>query len=60
LQIDRSGKKITVSKLNDGAVIKVDIPPAGVTYYEVDGRFYVQRYKRIFIKRRQNGSGEEK
>jgi hypothetical protein len=58
LQIDKNGKKSNVSKLNDGAAIKVDIPPTGSTYYVVDGNFYVQRYKRIFIRKRQGRSGD--
>jgi hypothetical protein len=58
IQVDKSGKRSNVMKLNDGAVIKVDNPPNDATYYIVDGGYYVQRYKRIFIRRRA-GNGEQ-
>jgi hypothetical protein len=41
-----------VTKLNDGPVIQVEKPPAGKTYYEVDGAFFVQMYARILIRRK--------
>jgi hypothetical protein len=50
VQVDKSGKKRT--KLNDGVAIKVDRPPTDQTYYVVDGEYYIQQYKRIFIRRR--------
>jgi len=50
LQIDKNGKKSSVTKLNDGAAIKVSTPPDDTTYYVVDNENYVQLYKRIFIK----------
>jgi mRNA deadenylase 3'-5' endonuclease subunit Ccr4 len=52
VQIDKSGKKSNVSKLNDGVAIKVGRPPTDQTYYEVDGEYYIQQYKRIFIRKR--------
>jgi hypothetical protein len=52
VQVDKSGKKSKVTKLNDGAAIKLDRRPAGQTYYVVDGEYYIQQYKRIFIRRR--------
>ncbi|MHC1728589.1 MAG: adenine-specific methyltransferase EcoRI family protein [Syntrophobacteraceae bacterium] len=52
VQIDKSGKKRYVTKLNDGAAIKVDRHPTDQTYYVVDGEYYIQQYKRIFIRRR--------
>jgi Adenine-specific methyltransferase EcoRI len=57
IQVDKSGKRSNVTKLNDGAVVKIDSPPHDATYYIVDGDYFVQRYKRIFIRRR-NGNGE--
>ncbi|MDP9821037.1 hypothetical protein J2S59_000846 [Nocardioides massiliensis] len=39
-----------VSKLNDGPAVVVDQPPAGKTYYEVDGTYYEQKYARILIR----------
>ena len=50
LQISKTGKKTHVTKLNDGAAIKVSAPPDDMTYYVVDNEYYVQAYKRIFIK----------
>lgn len=52
IQVDKSGKRSNVTKLNDGAVVKIDSPPNDATYYIVDGDYFVQRYKRIFIRRR--------
>ena len=52
VQVDKSGKKSNVSKLNDGVAIKVERPPSDNTYYIVDGEYYVQQYKRILIKRK--------
>ncbi len=52
VQVDKSGKRTNVSKLNDGAAIKLDNPPEDETYYVVSGEFYVQPYKRIFIRHR--------
>ncbi len=53
IQIDKNGKRSIVTKLNDGGVIKVPTQPDDMTYYEVDNEFYVQSFKRIFIKRRE-------
>ena len=52
IQIDANGRRSHVSKLNDGAVLRVDTPPKGKTYYLVDGVPYVQRYPRIIIRRK--------
>jgi hypothetical protein len=41
-----------VTKLNDGVAIRVDRPPTDEIYYIVDGEYYIQQYKRIFIRRR--------
>jgi hypothetical protein len=53
IQINKNGKRSIVTKLNDGGVIKVPTQPDDITYYEVDNEFYVQSFKRIFIKRRE-------
>ncbi len=53
LQVSPNGVTTTVSKLNDGAVLKVSAPPAGKTYYVVDGENYVQLYARILIRRKE-------
>jgi hypothetical protein len=52
VQVGANGKKSNVTKLNDGAVLKVDSPPRGKTYYTVGGSYYVQLYPRVIIKRR--------
>ena len=49
VQVDIHGKRSIVTKLNDGAALKVE-DPKGQTYYEVEGEKFVQVYKRIFIK----------
>ena len=52
IQIDKNGKRSNVAKLNDGGAIKVPTQPEDMTYYLVDNGYYVQSYKRIFIKQR--------
>lgn len=53
IQIDKNGKRSNVTKLNDGAALKVPIQPDDMTYYLVDDECFVQSYKRIFIKHRE-------
>jgi hypothetical protein len=52
-QISANGKRSKVRKLNDGVAMKVSTPPAGKTYYEVGGDYYVQLYPRVLIKRKE-------
>jgi hypothetical protein len=52
VQVSANGKKSDVTKLNDGAVLKVDSPPHGKTYYTVGKNLYVQLYPRVIIKRK--------
>lgn len=52
IQVDRGGKRSNVTKLNDGAAINVNRPPGDATYYIVEGEYFVQQYKRIFIRHR--------
>jgi hypothetical protein len=54
IQIDKNGKRSSVTKLNDGVAIKVPTQPDGMTCYEVDNEYYVQSFKRIFIKHRKS------
>ncbi|HEY4511263.1 MAG TPA: adenine-specific methyltransferase EcoRI family protein [Candidatus Paceibacterota bacterium] len=49
-QIDKDGKKSSVTKLNDGGAIKVSTKPVDMTYYMVDNEYYIQAFSRIFIK----------
>ena len=51
-QVNANGGTSVVSKLNDGATIKVDTPPHGKTYYMVGDACYIQLYARIIIKRK--------
>ena len=50
VQIDKNGKRLNVTKLNDGAVLKVSELPKGKIYYMVDEKYYIQTYVRILIK----------
>lgn len=52
IQVDKNGKKSRVTKLNDGATLKLVSPPENATYYLVDDIPYVQVYARILIRRR--------
>jgi len=53
IQVDKNGKESRVSKLNDGAVLEVQAPPVGKTYYKVDNKLYIQTYPRILIRKKQ-------
>ena len=50
IQVDKSGKESIVSKLNDGAVLKLESPPEGSTYYKVGKEYFIQTYPRILIR----------
>lgn len=50
IQVDANGKRSEVTKLNDGATIRVAKPPKDQTYYEVNGKYYIQVYPRVLIK----------
>ena len=52
IQVSASGQRSKVTKLNDGAALRVN-GPVEKTYYVVDGNHYVQTYARILIRRRQ-------
>lgn len=51
-QVNRDGTRSEVTKLNDGAAIKVTSKPKGMTYYIVDGELFTKEYARILIKKR--------
>ena len=51
-QISTNGNVTEVSKLNDGAVIKLDQPPPGRTYYKIGRDVFIQTYPRILIRRK--------
>lgn len=52
-QVSAAGIQSQVTKLNDGPALKVEVPPAGKTYYMVDGSTYVQQYARVLIRRKE-------
>ena len=52
IQVDKNGKESKVSKLNDGSVLELSTPPVSGTYYIVDGKYYIQTYARILIRRK--------
>lgn len=54
IQVDKKGKRERVTKLNDGAALLVPDgeTPEGETYYVVEGRTYIQVYKRLFIRKK--------
>lgn len=47
-----NGSKKNVSALNSSTAIKIDGPLPGKSYFEVDGEYFVQTYKRILIRKR--------
>lgn len=49
-QVGKNGAESLVTKLNDGATIKVNTPQHGQTYYIVSNDFFIQVYARILIK----------
>lgn len=54
IQVSVNGKKSEVTKLNDGATLKLDSPPTG-TYYIVEDDIFIQVYARVLIKHRKEG-----
>lgn len=50
IQVDKTGKKSTVTKLNDGPAIKIKDAPVDKTYYIVDDILYVKKFARILIR----------
>jgi len=50
--VDPRGNRKVVGALNSSTAIKVDSPPAGASYYEVEGEYFISTYKRILIRHR--------
>jgi hypothetical protein len=59
IQVSENGKRSDVTKLNDGATLRLDSPPFGQTYYIVDGQYYVQVYARVLIKHKRNSKWKQ-
>lgn len=55
IQVNTNGKRSDVTKLNDGATIRLDSPPTDKTYYIFDGLYYIQVYARVLIKHKEAG-----
>jgi hypothetical protein len=54
IQVSKDGKQSKVSKLNDGATIKLIEIPEGETYYIVNGELFSQVYARVLIRKKQS------
>ena len=54
IEVNKKGEQKRVTKLNDGATLKLDAPPTGETHYIVDGNVYIQLYARILIRHRKD------
>lgn len=50
--VNAAGDRKVVGALNSSTAIKVDAPPEGKPYFEVDGSYYVSTYKRILVRHR--------
>jgi len=59
IQVNANGKRSEVTKLNDGATLRLGSPPAGQTYYIVDGRYYIQVYARVLIKHKRKSKSKQ-
>ena len=54
IEVNKKGEQKRVTKLNDGATLKLDAPPTGETHYIVGGNVYIQLYARILIRHRKD------
>lgn len=52
IEVSKKGGRKRVTKLNDGATLKLDTEPEGETYYIVNGVPYAQLYPRILVRRK--------
>ncbi len=52
IQVGNNNEKSKVTKLNDGAVLRINKPPENKTYYLVKGKFYRQTFPRLLIKQK--------
>lgn len=50
VEVSKKGDRKRVTKLNDGATLRLEAEPEGETYYLVDGVPYMQLYARILIR----------
>ena len=54
IEVNKKGEQKRVTKLNDGATLKLEAAPTGETHYIVDGNVYIQLYARILIRHRRD------
>ncbi len=54
IQVGKDGKRSKVTKLNDGATIKLSNVPEGETYYLVKDEVFTQVYARVLIRKNNN------
>ena len=52
IEVSKRGERKRVTKLNDGATLRLESEPEGETYYMVDDVPYTQLYARILIRAR--------
>jgi hypothetical protein len=52
IQIGENNEKSKVTKLNDGAVLKISEPPKNKTYYIVNKKLYRQTFPRLLVKQK--------
>ena len=52
VEVTKNGTRKRVTKLNDGATLRLDTEPEGETFYLVDDVPYTQLYARILIRRK--------
>ena len=50
--VDADGNRKVVGALNSSTAIKVDTPPIGKPYFEIDGEYFISTYKRILVRRK--------
>ena len=49
IQVSKNGSRTEVSKLNDGATLRIKNPPYEQTYYVVGNAIYIQVFARVLI-----------
>ncbi|MDP3769670.1 MAG: adenine-specific methyltransferase EcoRI family protein [bacterium] len=52
IQVGENNEKSKVTKLNDGAVLKINEPPKNKTYYIVKEKLYRQTFPRLLVKQK--------
>ena len=58
LQVSNTGKKAVVSKLNDGATIRMDSSEINGTHYIVNNNCYIQVYARVLVRHKHTNKAD--